>query len=286
MSEHHRLIALPLGTLPWWIAPIGLVASMVMLVVTGLLGLSPLLGQNLQFVAYAVIATLLVFAVTRAPSWPAPRASVRAGLGLSLTGVGRFAAVTLGAVALIWLSSWLFERSSAQAAQSGEVVIRAMGFGQSSGQDLWLILGICALAPIGEEAIYRGLIFRGLFDGLGRLGAKWSPRTGRSLALLLSVALSAWIFADAHSGEGQEAQIYVLLFHGVIYALAYAVSGTIWAAIMAHSISNTLAVLDYVAPWGDALDLTGPNMAVLYAAPVVAFALTALWWAVIPGRSD
>jgi len=87
-----------------------------------------------------------------------------------------------------------------------------------------LVVGGVA-APIAEEAFFRGFLFAGLRQHVGR----WSALT-----------LSAGLFALAHVLPTSWPPIFVL---GVVFALLYDQTGSIWPAVIAHGAINTLGLL-------------------------------------------
>lgn len=94
------------------------------------------------------------------------------------------------------------------------------------------IFMICVLAPVGEELLFRGLIFCGLY------------RRSRPLAY----ALSMFAFALVHvygSMFSQPIGVTVLVLmaylpHSFALAWIYERSGTIFCSIFLHSVMNTL----------------------------------------------
>jgi hypothetical protein len=90
-----------------------------------------------------------------------------------------------------------------------------------------LILGIVLaviVAPVAEEAFFRGFIFSGLRRRFGLIG---------------SAALSALIFAVAHFQIGVLVPVFVL---GLMLAWVYYRTSTIWSSILVHVAYNGLAL--------------------------------------------
>jgi membrane protease YdiL (CAAX protease family) len=102
----------------------------------------------------------------------------------------------------------------------------------ATAPDWWLRLQIillaCVAAPLIEETIFRGVLYRHLRGASGRLGTAWSA--------LLSAALTSFLFAALHP-QG-------LLFVPVLMALALAFTlarewrGTLIPGIVAHALTN------------------------------------------------
>lgn len=88
-----------------------------------------------------------------------------------------------------------------------------------------LFFGGAVIAPVVEEIFFRGFIFTGL-------RGKW----GWSKAALASAGL----FALAHVLPTSFLPIFML---GLIFALLYQVSGSIWPAILMHMLTNAVALL-------------------------------------------
>lgn len=86
---------------------------------------------------------------------------------------------------------------------------------------------------------------RSLYDGLQKLHHKWLQCLSKP-ALVIAVLVSSIVFADSHGSEAQSVQVYVLAIMGVILALSYAMSGSLFAPVMAHAINNMLALLTII----------------------------------------
>ena len=90
----------------------------------------------------------------------------------------------------------------------------------------------CVCAPIGEEIIFRGALYRNLRQSFGRWGAVGS--------VVIAIAVSSVLFAAIHP-QG-------LIFIPVLASLAIAFCimrewrGTINASIVAHAINNTVVL--------------------------------------------
>lgn len=89
------------------------------------------------------------------------------------------------------------------------------------GQPIWLlILTVGILAPITEELIFRGLVFRRMKDGM---------------CAGIAVVLSAVIFGLYH---GNVVQFIYASLMGIVLAVVYQRTGTLWTAILAHMAAN------------------------------------------------
>lgn len=180
-----------------------------------------------------------------------------------------FLIVTIAITAAITLFTHWFETTTPGAQEAGDQVARSLVLGRSVSMDLAVILGIVVFAPLGEELIFRALIFRGLRDGL----AKW---LGLRASVIVATLISAYLFATAHGGEGQDAQIAAMLVIGGLLALLYELTGTLAAPIMAHSVNNMMALSQMVGQTqGVAFSVSWLHWA-LYLAPLLLLAALSL----------
>ncbi len=97
-----------------------------------------------------------------------------------------------------------------------------------------LIFSIGVLVPIGEELIFRSMLYRWLRD-------KWGTTVG--------VIVSSLVFGSLHLSIGAN-HVYNVEFTvaigvtliGVALALVYQFSGSVWTAILMHMAQNTLGI--------------------------------------------
>ena len=100
---------------------------------------------------------------------------------------------------------------------------------------VFAILSACVLAPIGEELLFRGLVFCGLY------------RKSR----ILAYALSMLLFALVHLLSSMFSQpiavtlmaLLVYLPHGFALAWTYERSGSICGCIFLHAVMNAISFL-------------------------------------------
>lgn len=83
-------------------------------------------------------------------------------------------------------------------------------------------------AAFAEEVAFRGYLLNRLADGVG-----WP------LALVITTALFGWVHLGAGAASALEALVTGLMF-GLVYL---ANSRNLWTAVLAHGVSNTLALL-------------------------------------------
>jgi hypothetical protein len=88
-----------------------------------------------------------------------------------------------------------------------------------------LFLLICVVAPLVEETIFRGFVYAGL---------------RRRLPLVPSVVGSAALFALLHANP--EAMLPITLI-GVVLAILYERTRSLWPCIICHALNNTLVFL-------------------------------------------
>lgn len=92
------------------------------------------------------------------------------------------------------------------------------GFGR--GNPLFLLIGICLIAPILEEVLFRGLIF-------GELK--------KTMPMSLAIAAQAVFFGFSHGNLLQSAYAAAA---GVIFAWAYEKTGTFFVPVIMHIFFN------------------------------------------------
>lgn len=116
-------------------------------------------------------------------------------------------------------------RPSLVAGLAPRQAIERMGF-------LWAMVAFCASAPIGEEIIYRGILYRPLRERLG----PWK-----------AILISAAVFAVAHNVLSFSLFIPVTQFiGGLILAYAYEKSNSLLFPIVYHACGNALLFALYV----------------------------------------
>jgi membrane protease YdiL (CAAX protease family) len=94
------------------------------------------------------------------------------------------------------------------------------------GNSLWLraafVFTGAVIAPIGEEMVFRGLIFRAL-------------RTRNSIRV--AIFGSSLVFALVHISP---LTICVIFLIGLMLAYAYEATGSLWVPILMHGVNNAL----------------------------------------------
>ena len=100
------------------------------------------------------------------------------------------------------------------------------GGGDFSWLNFWLMLLLAGgVAPVVEEVMFRGLLY-------GWLRSR--------MPVALAVVVSAALFSVAHVIPVLLPALFVV---GLTLAVAYELSGSLWIAILLHSLQNSLAVI-------------------------------------------
>ena len=103
--------------------------------------------------------------------------------------------------------------------------------GGDSGSTLAMVAAgflIIVVAPVSEEVFFRGFMFTGL---------------RRSMPVSVAAVISAAVWGSLHLSGGNVGVAIQLAVFGVILALLYERSGSLWATIFAHGLNNTIAFL-------------------------------------------
>lgn len=119
----------------------------------------------------------------------------------------------------------LLELVGAPVAEQGSIleIVRAWHRGEDDGTIVLLGAAACVLAPITEESLFRGLLFR-------RLRVK-NPR-------VLAYGVSALAFALIHANP---AGLVIYGWLGLCFAFALERTGRLWPAIAVHMANNAFA---------------------------------------------
>lgn len=107
-----------------------------------------------------------------------------------------------------------------------------------------LIIGI--IGPLGEEVLFRGLLFRRLDEVLTRYLVRWLPSSvASSTALISAISISAGIFAALHP-DMNSFPIYFVV--GVVLALWVKFTRSLWPSWVLHMAFNSLFILRLLVP--------------------------------------
>lgn len=252
---------LPLGRFPWWFAVLGLAWFGVVFVGLGALYVFVLLPQELYIGHWLTVlqnALLVLGCLWLVQGFARPRLATdfpllrrcwgwQAGVGLAV----------LGAMQVLVYG---FEATVPGAREAAWQMAQSLDIGRSVSLDVAVTLAVTVGAALGEELVFRGVMYRALRDGL----ARWLPvQASMPVALLVSSCL----FGVVHISPGQDVQLPMLCVMGALMALAYEWSGSLWVPMLAHSVNNTLSLLQVMlampqitvsAPWIYALAACGP----------------------------
>lgn len=106
---------------------------------------------------------------------------------------------------------------------------------QSQNNLLLVAVSTIVLVPTAEEMLYRGVVFGMLH------------RKNRILAYVLSIALFCGIHVFRYVGQYEPVHLFLCFLQyipaGLILALSYAHSGSIFAPILIHTVVNIVGVL-------------------------------------------
>lgn len=252
MTMFNQIAILPLAPFRWWLALVAMLVTAVWMVVVSTLPLATGLGESFKFSGYFLLCILCMLLCIR------PLARMHFGLhgtapddvgGVAQPGWLRPSVVVVISVLILWLVSEVFSSSSREADESIQQIFQSLGFGESAANDIWIALAVTTFAPLGEEMLFRVLIMRSLYDGLRNLQHKnlrWLSNT--AVALMIAIVISSILFADSHGSDEQSVQIYAIAIMGVVFALSYVISGSLFAPVMAHSINNALALFLIIEP--------------------------------------
>ncbi len=176
--------------------------------------------QNVQLtMVFALEAVIIV------PAWlwgPGKYGGGWASLDLRRFALVKSALFVLGALILVLGINVLWDVVRERLGWVGQPNILPF-FGQGvRGLALALFLG-AVVAPIAEEIFFRGYLYAGLRD---RLGLGWG------------IVLSSAIFALVHLLPGVLPPIFLM---GVLFAVLYEVTDSLWPCIALHGAINALA---------------------------------------------
>ena len=91
-----------------------------------------------------------------------------------------------------------------------------------------LVIFAVAIAPIVEETFFRGFLFRSFRNGLGVIGA---------------ALVTGLLFGSVHVGSAPVAALPLLALFGVMLALLFEQTRSLWPCILLHMTYNTVVML-------------------------------------------
>jgi len=105
----------------------------------------------------------------------------------------------------------------------------------NTGKLLFLLLMTWTLAALGEEIVYRGYLQQRLLEAA----------RGESFGPVLAVGVTSILFGLAHSEQGLVGVIITALDAVFFSLLKLRFCGNLWAAVLAHGLSNTIGLITY-----------------------------------------
>ena len=143
--------------------------------------------------------------------------------GLRPTRVGRALALVFGAAVsfIVFLALW-----SLAVHTTKEKLLETLGTHESTLLLVFSAALTCVIAPVCEEFLFRGFIFRALRNWRGTLPA----------ALVTGV-----LFGAVHAGSAPASDLVPLGVLGFLLCLVYRYSGSLYPCIALHSLNNSIA---------------------------------------------
>jgi membrane protease YdiL (CAAX protease family) len=211
------------------------------------LGMNLLLGQVLASVespaAPFLAALLAMFGSLAALAWPVVRGvpfrEVRSDIGLhagrgplleTLAGVGGYAIalplLAAGAIVMLILTR-IFEGQGTPSHPAVEGIASAGPLGI-----LAVFLLACVAAPVVEEIMFRGVLYRHLRDATGRAGV--------ALSFAGSALISSVLFAAIHP----QGLLFIPILAGLAigFCITRELRGSLWPCMVAHALTNFVTV--------------------------------------------
>ena len=221
-SEAWQPWTAPLALIVWLAAT--LVLTLFITIAAAAMGYSvddPPAGVNIagtfaQDIAMVGAALLFAFMVSR------PRA---ADFGLVRASIGS----AVGAMIAIWIGFIVFSLlwRSAISLDEPQTLPDQLGIEGSTLNLVLVVVIITVLAPVGEELLFRGFIFRALRNWRGFLPA----------AIITGV-----IFGAAHIGSSPIGYALPLAAFGFGLCVLYQSTGSLYPCIALHALNNALAL--------------------------------------------
>lgn len=112
-----------------------------------------------------------------------------------------------------------------------EMEIEDLQFLEELGKNPIGIISVCILAPLGEEAVFRGAIERHFLD------KNWKP--------WLAILVSAIFFAVAHFNFTQGLTAIII---GILLGWVYYRTRNLWPCVFVHAVNNTIATVANFIP--------------------------------------
>ena len=244
---------LPAADWPWWTAPAALVGGLLLAALGGLavdipaallfgvsISSSSNLPGGLEILDTAVqdamfVLSAVLFAKVGARTVRAWQFGLqRPGIGWLSPRVGWLWAVGMILVTLFTFLVFSVAWAEILNVNSKEKLLEQLGAGEGTGL-LLLSAGLtCVVAPICEEFLFRGFIFRALYNWRGMWPA---------------AVITGLIFGAIHAGSAPAVDLMPLAALGFGLCVLYRYTGSLYPCIAAHSLNNSLAFGD-IENWG------------------------------------
>lgn len=179
-------------------------------------------------------------------------------LGLQKRSLGRSLGVLLACLVIFYVLAGIYSSALGLDENSNDL-LNDTGIGETVSRDVLYALLFTVAAPVAEELLFRGLLFRSLRDA-------FIAKVGKRGGIALGAVISGVIFGGIHVGGGQNDFLPVLMALGVLLALAYQWSGTLYVPVVLHSINNAIATganSEPAADWIYVLIALGPFLSIL-----------------------
>ena len=253
---------------PWWVGPVAVVIAFVAVLFLGVFlaiaveasggDTSAAFDDNTHWLGLA--QDVLWIGVALLVPFMAVRYLKPEQLGLQKRSIGR----SIGVLVVVLISFYVLAAIYSAALgldQDSNELLQDTGIGESVSRDVLYALLFTVAAPVAEELLFRGLLFRSLRDA-------FIAKVGTRGGVILGAVISGVIFGGIHVGGGQDKYLPVLMTLGILLALAYQWSGTLYVPVVLHSINNALATgaspeTDPAADWIYVLIALGPVISVL-----------------------
>jgi uncharacterized protein len=220
----------------WWMAPLALVGGLVLAAIGALVVDIPaaLLGANVTSshlpggleLADTVVQDggFVLAAVIVAHFGGRAVAAWQFGLRPPQVGWGRTVLVVVGLLVAFVLFSAIWAAILQESTK--EKILEQLGANEGTSLLLLSAALTCVIAPICEEFLFRGFIFKALCSWRG----PWP-----------AALITGLVFGGVHAGSAPAVDLVPLAGLGFGLCLLYRYSGSLYPCIVAHSLNNSLA---------------------------------------------
>lgn len=243
---------LPAADWPWWTAPAALIGGLLLAAVGGLavdipvallfgvnisssslpggLEIADTVVQDAMFVLAAVLLAKVGGRTVRAWQFGLQRP----GIGWLSPRVGWLWAAGMILVTLFTFLVFSVAWAEILNVSTKEKLLEQLGANEGTGLLLLSAALTCVVAPICEEFLFRGFIFRALCNWRG----VWP-----------AAVITGLLFGGIHAGSAPAVDLMPLAALGFGLCALYRYTGSLYPCIVAHSLNNCLAFGD-LEGWG------------------------------------